>query len=213
MPAATARCAIPWLCRYILKIWISWKSQYFLSLISESETHIFYRFITQSEIFHLAFICWHFDDYGQNSVSPKISWILHKIKNVNRNVRLLKKMLISMHSILGWASFCMNYCINVAWHGGNRPVALLRCYGIPGCFDSGLQVICIVGSDISHLPLDNTHRFYTGFRSGEFAGQSSRVTPWSLNQLLVPLAVCQRYQSPAGKLNQHLHKACQQKEV
>ncbi len=32
----------------------------------------------------------------------------------------------------------------------------------------------------SHLP---------GFRSGEFAGQSNTVTPWSLNQLLVPLAV------------------------
>ncbi len=34
------------------------------------------------------------------------------------------------------------------------------------------------------------HRFSVGFRSGEFAGQSSTVTPWSLNQLLVPLAVC-----------------------
>ncbi len=32
------------------------------------------------------------------------------------------------------------------------------------------------------------HRFSMGFRSGEFAGQSSTVTPWSLNQLLVPLA-------------------------
>ncbi len=56
-------------------------------------------------------------------------------------------------------------------------------------FDSGLQLICIVGSGVSHLPLDNTHRFSMGFRSGEFAGQSSTVTPWSLNQLLVPLAV------------------------
>ncbi len=45
------------------------------------------------------------------------------------------------------------------------------------------------------------------FRSGEFAGQSSTVTPWSLNQLLVPLA------GPAGKWNQQLHKACQQKEA
>ncbi len=36
-------------------------------------------------------------------------------------------MFISMPSILGWASFCMNYCINAAWHGGNQPVALLRC--------------------------------------------------------------------------------------
>ncbi len=33
------------------------------------------------------------------------------------------------------------------------------------------------------------HRFSLGFRSGEFAGQSSTVTPWSLNQLFVPLAV------------------------
>ncbi len=53
------------------------KGQYFLSLISESETHILYRFITQSEIFQ-AFISWNFDDYGlqimktQNSESQKI---------------------------------------------------------------------------------------------------------------------------------------------
>ncbi len=77
-----------------------------------------------------------FDDYGlqimktQHSVSQKIR-ILHEInKNnyiLNRNVRLLKSMFISMRSILGWAWFCMNYCINAAWHGGNQPVALLRC--------------------------------------------------------------------------------------
>ncbi len=29
------------------------------------------------------------------------------------------------------------------------------------------------------------HRFSLGFRSGEFAGQSSTTTPWSFNQLLV----------------------------
>ncbi len=69
---------------------------------------------------------------------------------------LLKSMFISKHSILDWASFCMNYCINVAWYGGNQPVALLMCNGSPGCFDSGLQVICIVGSRVSHLPLDNS---------------------------------------------------------
>ncbi len=49
------------------------KGQYFLTLISESETHILYSCITQSEIFQ-AFIYWHFEDYGlqimktQNSV-------------------------------------------------------------------------------------------------------------------------------------------------
>ncbi len=68
-------------------------------------------------------------------------------------------------------------------------MALLRWYGSPGCCDSGLQVICIVGSGVSHLPLTIPHRFSMGFRSGEFAVQSSTVKPWSLNQLLVPLAV------------------------
>ncbi len=33
------------------------------------------------------------------------------------------------------------------------------------------------------------HRFSMGFRSGEFAGQSSTPTPWSFNHLLVLLAV------------------------
>ncbi len=33
------------------------------------------------------------------------------------------------------------------------------------------------------------HRFSMGFRSGEFAGQSSTPTPWPFNQLLVLLAV------------------------
>ncbi len=68
---------------HIQKIEYYEKGQYFLSLTSESETHILYRFITQSEIFQ-AFIAWNLDDYGlqilktQNSVSQKI-WILHTI--------------------------------------------------------------------------------------------------------------------------------------
>ena len=45
-----------------------------------------------------------------------------------------------MHSILGRESFCRNDCFNAAWHGGNQPVALLRSYGGPGCFDSGLKL-------------------------------------------------------------------------
>ncbi len=60
----------------------------------------------------------------------------------------------------------MNYCINAAWHGANQSVALLGCNGSPGWFDSGLQVICIVGSVVSHIPLDNIVSM--GFRLGEF---------------------------------------------
>ncbi len=33
------------------------------------------------------------------------------------------------------------------------------------------------------------HRFSLGFRSGEFAGQSSTPTAWSFNQLFVLLVV------------------------
>ncbi len=78
-----------------------------------------------------------------------------------------------MYSILGRGSFCINYCLNSAWHGGDQFVALLRWYGSPGFFDSDLQLICIFWF----------HRFSMGFRSGEFAGQSrTPPTPWSFNQ-------------------------------
>ncbi len=67
----------------------------------------------------------------------------------------------------------------------------------------GLQVICIVGSGVSHLDSlwasGHLHcwvwclssRLSMGFRSGEFAGQSSTVTPMVIEPwvLLVPLAV------------------------
>jgi len=91
--------------------------------------------------------------------------------------------LLYMYSILGRGSFCFNYCLNSARHGGDQFVALLRWYGSPGFFDSCLQLICIFWSLVSHFPLDNTSI------SGEFAGQSNRSTPWSFNQLLVLLAV------------------------
>ncbi len=54
-----------------------------------------------------------------------------------------------------------------------------------------------------------SHRFSMGFRSGEFAGQSHHghwTSFWYLWQ-------CGQVPSPAGKWNQHLHKACQQKEA
>ncbi len=95
--------------------------------------------------------------------------------------------LLYIYSILGRGFFCFSYCLNSAWHGGDQFVALLRWYGSPGFFDSGLQLIYICWSLVSHFPLDNTNRFSMGFRSGEFAGQSSTPTPWSFNQLLVLL--------------------------
>ncbi len=53
--------------------------------------------------------------------------------------------LLYMYSILGRGSFCFNYCLNSAWHGGDQFMALLRWYGSPSFFDSGLLFICIFG--------------------------------------------------------------------
>ncbi len=65
--------------------------------------------------------------------------------------------LLYMYSILGRGSFCFNYCLNSAWHGGAQ---FVHCWG-------GMEV-----------------QVSLAFRSGEFAGQSSTPTSWSFNQLL-----------------------------
>ncbi len=108
---------------------------------------------------------------------------------LNRNVRLLKSMFISMHSILGWAAFCMNYCINAAWHEVNQSVALLRCNEAQVDLIAAFSSSALLGLVSLIFLLTIPHIFSMGFRSGEFDGQSSTVTPCSLNQLLVPLAV------------------------
>uniref|UniRef100_A0A8C6Y3L3 C2H2-type domain-containing protein n=1 Tax=Naja naja TaxID=35670 RepID=A0A8C6Y3L3_NAJNA len=70
-------------------------------------------------------------------------------------VQLARLKSMHMYSVLGLGPFCSNYCLNVAWHGSCQPVALLRCYGRPGCFNSGLQLFCIVRSHVSHLSFGN----------------------------------------------------------
>lgn len=119
---------------------------------------------TQTDLFQV-FNSFNFDEYGlrlmktQNSVSQKI-----KIKLLKTNKKgfftqicwTTEKYEHVLHSILGWVSFCMNYCRNAALHGGAQSVALLRCHGSPGCSYSGLQLFCVVGSGVSHLPLHNT---------------------------------------------------------
>ncbi len=56
------------------------------------------------------------------------------------------------------------------------------------------------------------YRFSMGFRSGEFAGQSRTVTPWFWTSFWY-FWQCGQVPSLAGKWNQHLNKACQQKEA
>jgi len=126
----------------------------------------------------------------QNSVSRTIR-ILHKInikKDIfTRNVRLLKSMFISNHSIFGPFAW-----ITASMQRGMEAISLWHC---SGWMEAQVSLIAAFGSFallglVSLIFLSTiAHIFSMAFRSGEFAGQSSTVTPWSLNQLLVPLAV------------------------
>ncbi len=119
---------------HLKKIEYHEKGHYFLSLISESETHILYRFIMHSEIFK-SFISWHFDDYGlqimktQNSVSQNF-WILHKI-----NIKgYFKQMNILFRSL---TFLCNQYLVGppFAWitalmQRGMETISLWHCWGV-----------------------------------------------------------------------------------
>ncbi len=85
-------------------------------------------------------------------------------------------MFISMHLILSWASFCMNYCINAAWHGVNRPVALLGCNEIQVALIAVFRSSALLGLVSLIFLLTIPHRFSIEFTSSEFAEQSSTVT-------------------------------------
>ncbi len=98
--------------------------------------------------------------------------------------------LLYIYSILGMGSFCFNYCLNSAWHGGDQFVALLRWYETQVSLTVAFRSSAFFGLLFLIFLLTIPHRFSMWFRSGEFAGQSSTPTPWSFNQLLVLLAVC-----------------------
>ncbi len=83
-------------------------------------------------------------------------------------------------------------------------MALLRCNEAQVALKAAFSSSALLGLVSLIFLLTIPRKLSVGFRSGEFAYQSSTVTPWSVNQLLVP---------SAGKKNQHLRKACQQKEA
>ena len=115
-----------------------------------------------------------------------------------------------MYSKLGKGSFCFNYCLNSAWHGGDQFVALLRWYEAQVSLTVAFSSSVFFGFLFLIFLLTVPHRFSMGFRSGEFAGQSNTPTPKCFWQLLVLLAV---WAGVKSKLNQHLQKAGQQKEA
>ncbi len=96
--------------------------------------------------------------------------------------------LLYMYSILGRGSFCFNYWLNSAWHGGYQFVALLRWYEAQVSLTAAFSSSAFFGLLFLIFLLTILHIFYM-FRSGEFTGQSRTPTPRSFNQLLVLLAV------------------------
>ncbi len=94
------------------------------------------------------------------------------------------------HSILSWGSFCW---ITAAMRRGMESISLWHCSGVMRA-----QVALIVAFSSSALLglayriflFTIPHRFSMGLRSGEFAGQLRTGIPWSLNQVLVALALC-----------------------
>ncbi len=85
-------------------------------------------------------------------------------------------MFISMHSIFGLASFCMNYCINAAWHGGKQPVARSGVMEAQVALIAAFRSSALLGLVSLIFLLTISHRFSMGFRSGDFTGQSSSNT-------------------------------------
>ncbi len=77
----------------------------------------------------------------------------------------------------------------LAWHGGDQFVALLRWYEAQVSLTVAFSSSAFFGFLFLIFLLTIPHRFSIGFRSGEFAGQSSTKTPWSFNQRWVLLAV------------------------
>ncbi len=116
----------------------------------------------QNHVFANNLLWWFRLTFNKNPPIHYLNKLEYFIRSIKKNILVncwpsgKYVHLLYMYSILGRGSFCFNYCLNSAWHGGDQFVALLRWYGSPGFFDSGLQVICIVGSGVSHLPLDNT---------------------------------------------------------
>ncbi len=98
---------------------------------------------------------------------------------------------------------------------GMEVISLLHCWGgmeaqvsLTVAFSSSALLGLVSLIFLLTIP----HWFSMGFRSGEFAGQSSTVTPWSWTSFWY-LWQCGQVPSPAGKLSQHLHKACQKKKA
>ncbi len=177
---------------------ISSKS-WFISLITFKKWNLYNVYIhsTQTDIFQV-FISFKFDDYKwqlmktPNAVSQKIR-ILLKTNKKKGFLEILANWKVWTWKV--WACTALNTFawITAAMRRGMESISLWHCSGVMRA-----QVALIVAFSSSALLglayriflFTIPHRFSMGLRSGEFAGQLRTGIPWSLNQVLVALALC-----------------------
>lgn len=80
-----------------------------------------------------------------------MSWKIGILYHTNKKTMFSAQMWSENCSFL-----CTQYLFNMLCRDGDQPVALCKCNESSACFDDYLQVICIVGSRVSHFPLVNT---------------------------------------------------------
>ncbi len=152
---------------------------------------------TQTEVVKV-FASFNCDDFGSHLTkshqftSQQIR-ILHKTnkKKIFWIIGLLESMFIYCicTQYLVGAPFAL---ITASIRRGMEVISLWHCWGgveaqvsLTVAFSSSAFFGLLVLIFLLTIP----HRFSVGFRSGEFADQSSTPAPWSFNQLLVLLAV------------------------
>ena len=81
------------------------------------------------------------------------------------------------------------------------------------CFDRGLKLICVVGSGVSHLPLDDTTQILCGVEVRPVGWSVKPSNTMVSTPVIGSFGSVGRCQVLLAKINHHLHKACQPTEA
>ncbi len=98
---------------------------------------------------------------------------------------------VNFYALNTWLGLLFAWITASVW-SGMETISLWHCSGVMEAqvpLIAAFRWSAFLGLVSLIFLLTILHRLSMGFRSGEFAGQSSTVTQWSLNQLLIPFAL------------------------
>ena len=81
------------------------------------------------------------------------------------------------------------------------------------CFDSGLKLICVVESSVSHLPFDNTTQIVCGVEVRPVGWSVKPSNTMVSTPVIGSFGSVGRCQMLLAKINHDLHEACQPTEA